>query len=241
MNSYQRDFRKKQSWTDIHDLEVLGNVKVVLDDLLDQLFDQLEEAEDEKIRKFVKIKTGKKEISTGYIIDTESRFALNMFKNISNFFIVKPMVNGFTQIQVHQQFDKHLSGYHMLYNVYKIIKFYRTGKSIYLKQILTEENKANPSFWKFRHALIKTMKKFSERKLTERERYGVWGNSWKYWGKMTKEHLMMLLVESNLVRSAFMINPSMYFRIRRYIEKNDYDSVFDMYPDLIGNNFIILF
>ena len=219
---------------DLHDLEVLSDVKVILGEVIDQLFEQIEDASDEKIRKFIKIKTGKKEITTGYVINTESRFAMNMFRNISKLFIVKPMVNGFTQIQVHQQYDKNMAGFHMLFNVYQILKFYRTGKSIYLKQLLSEENKSNACFWKFKHSMIRTTKKFTKRKLTEKERYGVWGDSWKYWGKMRKQHLMVLLVESNLIRSAFMINPSMYFRIRRYLEQKEYDTAFGIYPDLIG-------
>ena len=231
-NNKPRNFKKKTTWEDNYNVEFVIDMKVILDGIIDDMFNQIEENEDEKIKKYVVVNHYGKETNSGVIIDTDRRFVSDFYKKLNKGFLVPLQTNNFSQIRVHQQFVWNFCGYHMLYNAYQIVKFYRTGKSIYLKQMLTNPNQSNVNFWKFKHHITTVLRKWARKNKKQKDQ--LWNDKWCLNGDLERNHLIVLLTESNLIRTAFMTNPAMYSRIKRLAKKKDYQNMFGIYQELIS-------
>ena len=227
-----KNFKKKRSWEDNHDIQLIIDMKVILDEVLDNMFEQMIENDGEKVTKYVVVNHNGKETNAGNVIDTDRRFVADFYKKLSKGFILPPQTNNFSQIRVHQQFVWNMCGYHMLYNAYQIVKFYRTGKSIYLKQLLTNPNKSNANFWKFKHQMTNVLRRWARKHKKTKDQ--LWNDKWCLTGDLERNHLVVLLTESNMIRTAFMTNPAMFRRIVRLAKKKEYQNIFGIYQELIS-------
>jgi hypothetical protein len=231
MNPSPRNFSKKSNWENQHPVDLVIEMKVILDNLIDNMFEQIEENDDEKVNKYVMVEHFGKNSKAGRIIDTDRRFVTDFYKKLNKGFIVPIQANKFTQIRVHQQYVWNFCGYHMLYNTYQIVKFYRTGKSIYLKQLLTMPNKSNVKFWQFKNDMSKILKRWARKHKKSKDQ--LWNEKWCLNGDLERSHLVVLLTESNLIRTAFMTNPAMFSRIKRLAKEKEYQNMFGLYHELI--------
>ena len=236
LNPPSPNFKKKKNWENKHDMDQIIDMKVIIDDLLDNIFEQIKENDNEIIQQYVKVDHFGKKTNAGVIIDTDRRFVSDFYKKLNKGFIVPIQTNRFTQIRVHEQFVWNFCGYHMLYNAYQIVKFYRTGKSLYLKQLLTQPNQSNVNFWQFKNSMTNVLRKWAKRHKKTKDQ--LWNDKWCLNGDLERNHLVVLLTESNLIRSAFMTNPAMFSRIVRLAKENEYQNIFGIYQELISKKYI---
>jgi hypothetical protein len=236
-NKKPRNFKKRKNWEDRYDVDLVIDMKVLLDGIIDNMFEQMEENEDEKIKQYVVVNHYGKETNSGVIIDTDRRFVSDFYKKLNKGFLVPLQTNCFSQIRVHQQYIWNFCGYHMLYNAYQIVKFYRTGKSIYLKQLLTNPNRSNVNFWKFKHHITNVLRRWAKKNKKSKDQ--LWNEKWCLNGDLERNHLIVLLTESNIIRTAFMTNPAMYSRIKRLAKSKDYQNMFGIYQEMISK--IVIF
>lgn len=226
-----RNFKKKQSWEDKYDFDLIVEMKLILESVVDDLFAQMKENEGERVGKYVEVSHFGKKTNAGNIIDTDRRFVSDFYKKLTKGFLVPLQTNSFCQIRVHQQFVWNMCGYHMLYNAYQVVKFYRTGKSLYLKQMLTTPRQSNANFWRFKHQMSSVLRRWARKHKKQKDQ--LWNDKWCLTGDLERNHLVVLLTESNLIRAAFMTNPAMYSRIRRLAQKKEYQNMFGIYQELI--------
>lgn len=236
-----KNFQKKRNWERRHSTDLVMDMKLLLDDLVDDLFEQMEEINDEKITEYVIVKHNGQTSKASRVIDTDRRFVTDFYKKLKKGFIVPIQKNNFCQLKVHQQFIWNFCGYHMLYNTFQIVKFFRTGKSLYLKQLLSRPNESNVRFWQFKHDMTNTLRKWARKHKKSKDQ--LWNDKWCLNGDLERSHLVVLLTESNLIRTAFMTNPAMYSRVRRMAEKLEYQNQFGIYHELISifikNHFLL--
>ena len=227
----QKNFKKKRKWEENYDVQMVIDMKVLLDDVIEKMFEQIKENEGEEVKKYVIVDHFGKVSNAGVIIDTDRRFVTDFYKKLNKGFIVSPQTNNFSQVRVHQQFVWNFCGYHMLYNAYQLVKFYRTGKSIYLKQMLTNPNQSNANFWKFKHDMTNVLKRWAKKHKKTKDQ--LWNEKWRLNGDLERNHLVVLLTQSNLIRTAFMTNPAMFSRVVRLAKQKEYQNMFGIYSELI--------
>lgn len=227
-----KNFKKKRSWEDNHDFQFIIEMKLIINQVLDNMFEQIKENEGQHTDKYVVVNHYGRETNAGKIIATDRRFVSDFYKKLAKGFIVPLQTNNFSQIRVHQQFVWNMCGYHMLYNAYQVVKFYRTGKSIYLKQMLTNPNRSNANFWKFKHQMTNVLRRWARKH--KKSKHQLWNDQWCLTGDLERNHLVVLLTESNLIRTAFMTNPAMFSRIVRLAKKKEYQNIFGIYQELIS-------
>jgi hypothetical protein len=229
------NFKKKQNWEKEHELDLVIDMKVIVDDILDNIFEQIEFNEDEKINEYVSFTIDNQKINAGVIIDTDKRFVTDFYRKIKTGFLVPITKNFFSQVRVHQQQIEEFDGYHMLYNTFQIIKFYRTGKSIYLRQLLSYSNGSNANFWEFKQKMSESLKRAVKVFNIPKSKY--YTDDYCLNGELLKEHLVILLSQTNRIRNAFMTNGSMYTRILRIVKKEQHSNYMSIFYRLIGTPF----
>ena len=232
MNILKDSFKKETSWEENHEMNTIIQAKVILDEVLDDIFKQIVENNEEKIKEHVTLVFNGKSMKAETIIDSDKRFASNFYKRLNGGFIIKPANNGFCQVKVHNQYVEEFAGYHMLYNTFQVVKFYRSGKSIYLKQLLSTPCQTNANFWKFKRMMSTSMMRWAKKFHSSEEEF--WDKEHCLNGALNRQHIIILSTQANIIRNAFMTNPSMYFRTLRILQETHSEDVFALFSELIG-------
>lgn len=162
----------------------------------------------------------------------KERFISKIYPQTSGNFIVNPMRNNFAQIRVHQQFVFNFCGYHMLYNAINLVKFYRGGDQRYLHLIQSCENKTNTSFWRFKHLMGLTLRRWA--KAHKKTKDQLWNDSWCLDGDLERSHLIVLLSRDPSVIDSLMDEPDLYHSVISYVHEFKYPNVFAIFHHIRG-------